>query len=72
MKACGHCKERVEWRFKDGWGVLACADWFSATCEGAPLAVELPSQEELPNEHGLTKMSNRAIWSRGGYEKSGR
>ena len=29
VKACGHCKEKAEWRFKTGWGALACADWFA-------------------------------------------
>ncbi|MEO7864018.1 MAG: hypothetical protein ABIU05_27020 [Nitrospirales bacterium] len=29
MNACEHCKEKAEWRFKDGWGALACADWFT-------------------------------------------
>jgi hypothetical protein len=39
MKACGHCEERAEWSIKDGWGVLACAEWFKGKCEGEPLDV---------------------------------
>jgi hypothetical protein len=43
MKACGHCKQEAGWRYKDGWGVLACADWFSGKCEGEPLDITPPS-----------------------------
>ena len=31
VKACRQCQQEAEWRYKDGWGVLACADWFSGT-----------------------------------------
>jgi hypothetical protein len=43
VKACRQCQQEAEWRYKDGWGVLACADWFSGKCEGEPLDVTLPS-----------------------------
>ena len=43
MKACGHCKQEAEWRYKDGWGVLACAEWFTGKCEGLPLDITPPS-----------------------------
>lgn len=42
LRACLHCKEKAEWRFKDGWGVLACAEWFTGKCEGQPLDVHPP------------------------------
>ena len=42
MHACWHCKENAEWRFKDGWGALACADWFEGKCAGEPLDVSPP------------------------------
>jgi hypothetical protein len=48
MKACRQCDQQAEWRFKDGWGVLACADWFSGTCEGEPLDVAPPSVGDRP------------------------
>lgn len=43
MKACRHCQKEAEWRYKDGWGVLACAEWFAGKCEGEPLDVAPPS-----------------------------
>ena len=42
MKPCRHCQQKAEWRYKEGWGVLACADWFSGKCEGQPLEVTPP------------------------------
>lgn len=42
MNACTHCTQLAEWRYKDGWGVLACADWFSDKYEGVPLDVTSP------------------------------
>jgi hypothetical protein len=67
MKACGHCKERAERRFKDGWGVLACADWFSGTCEGEPLDVSPPDSEgrdldEDEQRSHWVKMRLREVW----------
>ena len=47
MKACGHCKQKAEWRYKDGWGVFACAEWFTGKCEGLPLDVAPPSVGDL-------------------------
>jgi hypothetical protein len=29
MKPCPGCQEKAEWRYKDGWGILACAGWFA-------------------------------------------
>ena len=43
MKPCLACQQKAEWRYKEGWGGLACADWFSGKCEGDPLEVRLPS-----------------------------
>jgi len=43
MKPCRHCQQEAEWRYKDGWGVLACADWFAGKCEGDPLDITPPS-----------------------------
>ena len=43
MKPCRLCQQEAEWRFKEGWGVLACADWFAGKCEGAPLDITPPS-----------------------------
>ena len=42
MKECGYCKEKAEWRFENGWGALACADWFAGKCAGQPLDVAPP------------------------------
>lgn len=54
MRACLHCEEKAEWRFKDGWGALACAEWFTGKCEGQPLDVALPSVRDLrPSRRGL-------------------
>ena len=43
MKACSQCTQKAEWRYKDGWGALACAEWFAGTCEGQPRDVAPPS-----------------------------
>lgn len=43
MKPCPACQQKAEWRYKEGWGALACADWFSGMCEGDPLEVAPPS-----------------------------
>lgn len=72
MKECGHCKEKAEWRFKDGWGALACAEWFAGRCTGQPLDVAPPSvggfrpqggsfdaDEDHPN---WVKARLRAVW----------
>ena len=65
MKACGYCKERAEWRYKDGWGVLACADWFTGTCEGDPLDVALPSLTNArPKGRGLNEDERYNKWVR--------
>ncbi len=46
--AYSQCDQQAEWRFKDGWGVLARADWFSGTCDGEPLDVAPPSVGDRP------------------------
>jgi hypothetical protein len=43
MQPCSSCKQQAEWRYKEGWGALACADWFAGTCEGEPLEIAPPS-----------------------------
>jgi hypothetical protein len=43
MRPCSVCKQQAEWRYKEGWGALACADWFAGTCEGDPLEIAPPS-----------------------------
>jgi hypothetical protein len=65
MKACRHCTQQAEWRFKDGWGVLARADWFSGTCEGEPLDVDPPSVGVLrPKGRGLDEDEGYNQWVR--------
>jgi hypothetical protein len=39
---CQVCIQESEWRYKNGWGVLACADWFAGLCEGKPLGIIFP------------------------------
>ncbi len=36
-------------RYKEGWAVLACADWFAGTRNRQPLEVVTPSVEEIPS-----------------------
>jgi len=48
MNACRQCDQHAEWRFKDGWGVFACADWFAGTCEGEPHDVAPPAEGNRP------------------------
>ena len=43
MQPCPACKQNAEWRYKAGWGALACADWFTGTCDGDPLEIAPPS-----------------------------
>ena len=63
MKACLHCKEKAEWRYKDGWGVLACAEWFTGKCEGEPLDVSPPTVGDLrPRGRGLDEDENYNKW----------
>jgi hypothetical protein len=63
MKACGHCQKKAEWRYKDGWGVLACADWFTGKCEGQPLDVAPPSVGGMrPRGRGLDEDENYNKW----------
>ena len=47
MKACGHCTRLAEWRYKDGWGVLACPGWFTGACKGPSLGVIFPPTENI-------------------------
>jgi hypothetical protein len=63
MKACLHCKGKAEWRYKDGWGVLACAEWFMGTCEGQPLDVVRLSVGDLrPQGRGLDEDEQYNHW----------
>jgi len=65
MKACRQCDQYAEWRFKDGWGVLACADWFAGTCEGEPLDVAPPSVGDRPlRGRGLDEYERYTHWVR--------
>ena len=72
MKACGHCKERAEWRFKDGWGCLPVPTGFQERVKEHRLPWNFSHGKSSQTSMVLTKMSNRAIGSRCGYEKSGR
>jgi hypothetical protein len=65
MKPCPHCQHEAEWRYKEGWGVLACADWFSGTCEGAPLDVSAPSGRGVNDDvtySNWVKIRLRQLW----------
>ena len=63
MTACGHCKETAEWRFKDGWGALACADWFAGKCAGQPLDVAPPSVGDFRSRgRGVNEDENYNNW----------
>ena len=72
MNPCRHCSQGAEWRYKDGWGVLACADWFAGACDGPPLDVAPPSLgdvrpqggggDEDENENNWLKTRLRALW----------
>lgn len=71
MNACWHCKENAEWRFKDGWGALACADWFEGKCAGEPLDVSPPlgnvygkgrSLDEGEDYNNWVKARLREVW----------
>ena len=63
MKPCGHCHQKAEWRYKDGWGVLACADWFSGKCEGDPLDVAPPTVgDKRPMGPGLDEDQRYNKW----------
>ena len=65
MKSCPQCQQNAEWRYKQGWSVLACADWFSGKCEGEPLDVSAPSGRDV-NESvtysDWVKMRLRQLW----------
>ena len=65
MKPCAHCKQLAEWRYKDGWGVLACADWFTGKCEGEPLDVSAPSGRDVDENEtyrNWVKVRLRELW----------
>jgi hypothetical protein len=64
MNVCGHDKEKAEWRrYKDGWGFLACAEWFTGTCEGDPLDVAPPSVGDMrPMGRGLDEDARYNEW----------
>jgi hypothetical protein len=48
MNAGGHCRQEAEWRFKDGWGLLACAD------------ARIP-ETAFPEPYVLTETENKII-----------
>lgn len=63
--AYSQCDQQAEWRFKDRWGVLARADWFSGTCEGEPLDVAPPSVGDRPLKgRGLDEDERYNQWVR--------
>ena len=63
MKVCGYCKELAEWRYKNGWGVLACAEWFAGKCQGDPLDVAPPSVTDTrPRGRGLDEDDKYNKW----------
>ena len=75
MNPCRHCSQEAEWRYKDGWGVLACASWFAGMCDGPPLHVTPPlsgdvrlrghGPDENQNDYNWVKMRLRALWTLG-------
>ena len=65
MKPYRHCQQEAKWRYKDGWGVLACADWFSGKCEGQPLDVSAPSGRDVDDNvtySDWVKVRLRQLW----------
>ena len=65
MKACDHCTQLAEWRYKAGWGVFACADWFSGKCKGEPLDVSAPSGRDVDENEtykNWVKVRLRELW----------
>ncbi len=65
MNACGHCKGKAEWRFKDGWEALACAYWFAGKCSGQPLDVAPPSVgAKRPRGRGFDEEENYNTWAK--------
>jgi hypothetical protein len=41
MKPCPACQQKAEWRYKEGWGALACADWFVEIVKATRLRLRL-------------------------------
>lgn len=64
MEVCGYCKAKAEWRrYKDGWGFLACAEWFTGACEGDPLDVNPPLVGDgRPIGRGLEEDERSHTW----------
>jgi hypothetical protein len=63
MKTCDHCQQEVEWRYKDGWGIMACPGWFAGSCEGQPLGVIFPSSGHIsPLGSDADAMANYSNW----------
>lgn len=63
LKECGYCKEKAEWRFKNGWGALACAGWFAGQCAGEPLDMAQPIMPTKgPRKRSLDKEDNYNEW----------
>ncbi|MEP6960162.1 MAG: hypothetical protein ABI980_15655 [Nitrospirota bacterium] len=58
-------KQEAEWRYKEGWGVFACADWFIGKCEGQPLEVAPPSGRDMDGDAAYNKWVKvrlRELW----------
>jgi len=65
MKPCPVCQEKAEWRYQQGWGVLACAGWFAGKCEGDPVEVAPPSVGDVrPLSLGIEEDERHARWVR--------
>jgi hypothetical protein len=65
MKPCPACQQKAEWRYKEGWGALACADWFVGNCEGDPLKVAPPSMRDVrPLSLEIEEDEHYAHWVR--------
>ena len=70
MKRCEHCRQELEWRYKDGWRVMACPGWFTGSCEGQPQGVIFPAgtirlREDEEHAQAYARWLNaclRAVW----------
>ncbi len=65
MQPCSTCKQQAEWRYKEGWGALACADWFAGMCAGDPLEIAPPSVGDVrPLRLEIEEDARYAHWVR--------
>ena len=66
MNRCRHCSNEAEWRYKEGWGVLACASWFAGRCDGPPLHVTPPVFGDVrQNDSNWAQTRLRELWPLG-------